>query len=149
MTPKLRIVPVTLAEANEFVKAHHRHHMPVVGHKFSVGVSDGRLRGVAIVGRPVSRHQDDGLTLEVTRCCTDGVPNGCSMLYGACRRAAFALGFDRVITYLLKSENGASMFASGFRLVGTRRSGNWNVPSRPRMDTPEPLQERKTLWEAA
>ncbi len=62
----LELVPVTLKEANAFVEQHHRHHKPVVGHKFSVAAAmDGRIVGVAIVGRPVSRYLDDGWTLEV------------------------------------------------------------------------------------
>lgn len=80
----LEVTPISLAEANAFVSALHRHHKPVPGAKFCVAVSDGtEVRGVAIVGRPVARNSDDGWTLEVNRCCTDGVKNGCSMLYGA------------------------------------------------------------------
>ena len=83
----LSLVPVSLREANEFVCQHHRHHKPTVGHKFSIGVrEDGRLAGVAICGRPVSRFLDDGYTLEVSRLCTDGARNACSMLYGAAVR---------------------------------------------------------------
>ena len=33
----LDIRPISLAEANAFVEEHHRHHKPVVGHKFSIG----------------------------------------------------------------------------------------------------------------
>ncbi|HBO7587772.1 DUF4406 domain-containing protein [Pseudomonas aeruginosa] len=90
----LDICPITLVEANAFVEQHHRHHGPVQGHKFSLGLAaDGRIVGVAIVGRPVARHLDDGMTLEVTRCCTDGARNGCSKLYGAAWRATRALGY--------------------------------------------------------
>ena len=97
----LSLVPVSLREANEFVCQHHRHHKPTVGHKFSIGVrEDGRLAGVAICGRPVSRFLDDGYTLEVNRLCTDGVRNACSMLYGAAVRAARAMGYKKVITYI-------------------------------------------------
>lgn len=72
----LEIVPMTLKEANEFVKQYHRHHRPTAGHKFSIGCSDGEnIVGVAIVGRPVSRYLDDGWTLEVNRLCTDGTKN--------------------------------------------------------------------------
>ena len=58
----LDIVPITFAEANEFVKRNHRHHGKVIGHKFSIAVADvetGKIVGVAIVGRPVSRFLDD------------------------------------------------------------------------------------------
>lgn len=60
--------PLTLAEANAFVAEHHRHHKPVVGHKGAV--NEDKIIGVVIVGRPVARMRDDGLTLEVTRLCT-------------------------------------------------------------------------------
>jgi hypothetical protein len=142
-----RIIPITLAAANAFVAQHHRHHPPVVGHKFSIGFADGTsLRGVVIVGRPVARHLDNGQTLEVTRCCTDGVPNGCSRLYGAAWRAAKALGFTRLITYTLEEESGVSLKASGWRLVGKRGGGRWTRPRRLRVDN-HPTQT-KFLWEA-
>ena len=86
----LSITPINLDEANAFVAQYHRHHKPVVGHKFSIGAFDGdRLVGAVIVGRPVSRMRDDGATLEVTRLCTDGTRNACSFLYGCAARAAF------------------------------------------------------------
>lgn len=37
----LSIRPLTLREANAYVAFHHRHNKPVVGHRFSIGVSDG------------------------------------------------------------------------------------------------------------
>jgi hypothetical protein len=147
----LTITPISLDEANAFVEVHHRHHAPTVGHKFSIAVSDADsvVRGVAIVGRPIARHSDDGWTLEVNRCCTDGVRNGCSMLYGAAWRAAKALGYRRLVTYTLPEEGGASLRAAGWRLVGLRGGGNWNVSSRPRIDTAEHLRGQKSLWETA
>lgn len=145
---KLKLTPISLKEANAFVESLHRHHNPVVGHKFSIGVSmDGKIVGVVIIGRPVSRKQDNGLTLEVTRCCTDGTENSCSKLYRAAFRVAVNLGYARLITYTLATEPGASLRGAGFSLVGVRRSGNWNVPSRPRIDTEELLQGQKQLWE--
>ena len=97
------LIPVSLAEANAFVAQHHRHHKPVTGHKFSIGcTADGQLVGVAIVGRPVSRYLDDGQTLEVNRLCTDGTKNACSMLYAAAWRAARAMGYRKMITYILE-----------------------------------------------
>jgi hypothetical protein len=121
----------------------------VVVHKFSIAVSAGdKVVGVAIVGRPVSRHLDNGWVLEVNRCCTDGTKNACSMLYGAAWRAAKAWGYRRLITYTLPAEGGASLKASGWNLVGERGGGNWNVKSRPRIDTDELLRGQKSLWEA-
>lgn len=142
----LMVLPVELAEANAFVRAHHRHHGAVVGHKFSLGISDGEaIRGVAIIGRPVARHLDDGITLEVTRVATDGTKNVASMLYGAARRATFALGYRRLVTYTLPSESGASLRAAGYNCIGEAGGGSWSVPSRPRVDK-HPLQV-KLRWE--
>jgi hypothetical protein len=142
----LELLPISLAEANNFVELHHRHHQAVVGHKFSLAaVRDGELVGVAIVGRPVSRLRDDGLTLEVTRLCTDGSRNACSFLYGAAARAAFALGYRRIGTYTLPDEGGASLRAAGWQLVGPRGGGSWSRGSRPRTDR-HPTQP-KLLWE--
>jgi hypothetical protein len=143
---KLHHVRIDLAEANAFVAEHHRHHKPVVGHLFSIGASVGdKIVGVAIVGRPVSRFRDDGLTAEVTRLCTDGTRNACSFLYGACAKAAFALGFKRIGTYILASEPGTSLTATGWRMIGETPGRSWSVPSRPRVDK-HPLQ-KKMLFE--
>lgn len=133
---KLAIVPCELLEANAFVVQHHRHHAPVVGHKFSLAVVDeaATVRGVAIVGRPVSRMLDDGLTLEVTRVATDGCPNACSALYGAVRRASFSLGYKRMITYTLATEDGASLRGVGWKLIGEAGGGRWSREKRPRLD---------------
>jgi hypothetical protein len=146
----VKVTPINLDEANAFVAIHHRHHAPVPGAKFCIAVSEGdTVHGVAIVGRPVARMSDNGMTLEVNRCCTDGTRNACSMLYGAAWRAAKALGYVRLITYTLPEEGGASMRAAGWRLIGERGGGNWNVPSRPRIDTAQALRGQKLLWEAA
>lgn len=145
---RLCAVPLSLDEANAFIVANHRHHGEVVGHKFSIGcVADDKVVGVAIVGRPVARMRDDGLTAEVTRLCTDGTKNACSFLYGACARAAFALGYKRIGTYILASENGASLKASGWRQIGQTGGGSWSRKDRPRVDT-HPLQA-KMLFEVS
>jgi hypothetical protein len=132
---RLHHVRIELADANAFVAEHHRHHKPVVGHRFSIGAVLGdQLVGVAIVGRPVARMRDDGLTVEVTRLCTDGTKDACSFLYGACARAAFALGFKRIGTYILATEPGTSLTAAGWRLIGQTSGGSWSRPSRGRTD---------------
>lgn len=147
---RLRLVPVSFAQANEFVAAWHRHNDPMPGAKFSVGVADELdvLHGVAMVGRPVARNYDDGQTLEVCRVATDGMRNASSMLYGACQRAAFALGYRRLITYTLAGESGSSLRASGWSVIGQRpaRAG-WSAPSRPRDNTRYENVPRQ-LWEA-
>lgn len=131
----LELVPITLKEANFFVEQHHRHHKPVTGHKFSIAASNGeKIVGVAIVGRPVSRYLDDGWTLEVNRLCTDGTKNACSFLYSAAWRAAKNMGYKKLITYILQSENGASLKASGWKCVGEAGGKRWTGKRRPEVD---------------
>lgn len=146
----LHLVPVTLAVANDHVAAWHRHNRPVPGAKFCVGAADaaGVLRAVAIAGRPVARHFDDGQTIEVVRVASDGTRNANSILYAACSRASFALGYRRVISYTQADESGSSLRAAGWRVIASRppRPG-WDVPSRPRDDAPYRSVARQ-LWEA-
>lgn len=147
----LEIVPVDFKTACQFIKQHHRHHSPPQGYKFCLGVADilhdNRLVGVAVVGRPVARMLDDGWTLEITRLCTDGTPNACSKLLGAAWRVARALGYKKLITYTLPEEGGASLRATGFRLVATCRGKSWNTPSRPRVDKSLVQTKEKWRWE--
>ena len=149
MTGRLHIAPVSFREATAYVKEHHRHHAPPRGHKFSVGVRDdaGELRGVAMIGRPVARALDDGLTLEVNRVATDGAKNACSALYGAAWRAARALGYRRLVTYTLATEPGTSLHASGWKLIGEVKGRSWSCPSRPRED--RGTTQDKKRWEVS
>ena len=132
----MQIKPVSLKTAQAFVREHHRHNKPPVGHKFSVGLFDGeRLVGVAVAGRPVARMLDDGMTLEVTRTCTDGTRNANSMLYGAIVRAAIALGYAKCVTYTQHDESGASLRGAGWtptQMLAPR--AGWDAPSRARGD---------------
>ena len=128
----LKLISVSLNEANSFVERHHRHHKPVVGHKFSIGCTEnGKLVGVVIVGRPVSRYLDNGQTLEVTRCCTDDTKNACSFLYGAAWRAARAMGYKKMITYILESEDGTSLRAAGWCCAGVAGGKEWTGKRKP------------------
>lgn len=158
-TPILRVVPVDLKTANEFVRRLHRHSRPVVGHKFAVGVEactriedaeQWSLCGVAIVGRPVAPRLDDGRAVEVTRLCTDGTRNACSMLYGAARRAARALVHHPIYTYTLPDEGGASLRAAGFRLDKEDAGGSasmWhNRPGRTTQPVGDDLVGGKWRW---
>jgi hypothetical protein len=150
MQSKLTVVPVTFSDACEFVRSWHRHHQPPPGHVFRLGVAteDGVLRGIALVGRPVARNYDDGLTLEVNRTATDGTANANSALYGASWRAAKALGYRRLITYTQEGESGASLRAAGWKVLAERRPRvGWSVPSRPRTSRGTDGIAR-TLWEA-
>ena len=111
----LEIRPISIAKANEYVEQYHRHHGKKRGCRFAIGCFEGGvLHGVAICSNPVARNADDGLTLEVSRLCTDGTYNACSILYGACARIAKDMGFVKIQTYILESEQGTSLKASGW-----------------------------------
>ena len=145
MSRKIAICAVELATANLFVASLHRHHPKAVGHRFSLGaIADGLLVGVAIVGRPVARKTDYLSTVEVTRLCTNGHPNACSALYGAAARAAQALGYQRIQTFILATEPGTSLKAAGWICEGSSKGGSWSQPSRPRVSTHATAP--KTRW---
>ncbi len=145
----LVLTPVTLREAHAFVADRHRHHRRVQGALFAVAASDGDVVvGVAIIGNPQARMlMVDDYTAEVTRLCTDGSRNVCSLLYGAAWRACRALGYRKLVTYTLPEEGGASLRAAGWRCIGEAGGGSWSRKARPRVDT-HPLQ-RKLRWEAS
>jgi hypothetical protein len=150
----MKVVPMSLAEANEFVANFHRHNKPVQGAKFSIGASDGqRLIGVAIVGRPVARRLDDGITSEVTRCCVlDDAPKGaCSFLYSRAWRAWQAMGGQRLVTYTLQSESGSSLRGAGWKVVGQTEGfaegKGWTT--RPGREWQPVIGQAKFRWEVA
>jgi hypothetical protein len=150
-------VPITMREAMAFVARHHRHHRPPRSGVFAIGCSDWSddepsaefqdVIGVAIVGRPVARMAANGWTAEVTRVATNGHKNACSFLYGACWRAAKAIGYVRLITYTLPEEGGTSLRAAGWKCLGETGGGTWSRKARPRFD--EQNTQRKLAWEAA
>lgn len=117
------MLPINIDDANEFVRKHHRHNKPVTGAKFAIAVGtpvpetpEFTVVGVVIVGRPTSPWLQTYFPrcAEITRCCTDGTRNAASMLYGAARRAARAMGHMPIYTYSLPEEGGASLRAAGF-----------------------------------
>ncbi|WP_208609569.1 XF1762 family protein [Streptomyces atriruber] len=146
---ELHIHPMKYKAACAYVDRIHRHHGAPQGHQFSLGVrtGDGLLVGVAVVGRPVSKHLDNGLTVEVTRLATDGTPNACSALYAAAWRTARSAGYRRAITYTQDGESGASLRAAGWRKAAElpARPG-WDAPSRPRR-TLGTENVARTRWE--
>ena len=140
----MEIRPVTFRQASDFIDKHHRHHRATVGHTFSLGLYNGdKLVGVAVCGRPVSRRLDNGLTCEINRLCTDGTQNACSMLYGACCRVAKEMGYKKIITYILESENGASLKASNFICDGVAGGTHWTGKRNKGQNIPAEL---KTRW---
>ena len=138
------IKPMTFRQASDFINRNHRHHKATVGHKFSVGLYEGeKLIGCAVCGRPVSRYLDDGLTCEINRLCTDGTYNACSILYGACCRVAKDMGYRKIITYILQSEPGTSLKASGFLCDGEAGGTHWTGERNKGQEIPA---EMKTRW---
>ena len=146
-TLTMNVKPISFKDACKFITLNHRHHKAPQGHKFSIALHDGDIVvGVIIAGRPVSRHQDNGLTLEVTRCCVrPAYKNGVSKLYSAACRIAKEMGYERVISYTLTEESGISMRASNFQLSKISRGGSWSTVKRQRVDK-HPTGE-KYLWE--
>jgi len=134
MKVEFKAVPLELKEANAFVETLHRHHLPVHRDKFRFGcVVDGTLCGVIQLARPVNRNLDDGRTIEVVRCCTDGTHNVCSFLYSRAARIAKEMGYQKIITYILESERGTSLKASGWQCEADRvGGGSWTTPCRER-----------------
>lgn len=146
--PQIFPVPLELREANALIKQWHRHHKPVQGHRFSIGVvdADGVLHGACVVGRPVARlGGSPKKVLEVTRLVTDGTPNACSMLYQAAARAGKAIGYERIQTYILESESGTTLKAAGWTDEGLAGGGQWkHTDGKPRR-TDQPT-EKKRRW---
>lgn len=147
---RLRVVPIELRDANRVVDKIHRHHDPVVGHRFSIAAVDGagEVRGVAIVGRPVARPTPDLEVLEVLRVATDGTKNACSILLGAAARAGRALGYVSIQTYTLPAEGGASLRGAGWTNEGEAGGGQWkHTDGKPRKqkNTATKTRWRKTL----
>lgn len=148
----MEIKPISFKQACDYIVLYHRHHKPTVGCKFCIGCfDDGKMVGVAVCGRPVSRYLDNGETCEVNRLCTDGTRNACSMLYGASCRVAKAMGYKKMVTYILQSEPGTSLKASGFVFDGVCGGKNWNNSKRTKSRakpsaTLEQPQELKQRW---
>ena len=151
---KLSVVPLTFRQASAFVAQFHRHNKPARGMKFAIGVLDEekKLRGVAQVGRPVSREFDDGFTAEVNRACTDGCKNANSFLYAAAWRICREMGYRRLVTYTQAGESGISLRAAGWRLIAERQPRkNWANSSktlRHLRDFSEPEGIQRNLWAA-
>ena len=142
----LSVVPLSLKQANAFVEKYHRHNKPVRGYKFAIGaIKDDVLVGVAIVGRPVARLLDDGVTAEVTRVCTDGTKNVNSFLYSRCKRICQLMGYQKVITYTLQQESGASLRAVNATVETHTKPGVWDRPNRKRSDQ-QVYIEPKIRW---
>lgn len=143
MSKHFNTVPLTKKDASDFINSLHRHHKAAIGDKFRFGAEfNGKLVGVCQVGRPVSRVLDDGMTLEVIRLCTDGTNDCCSFMYSKAARIAKELGYNKIITYILENESGASLVAAGWEYEITTNGGSWDCKSRPR-NTQAPTCKKK------
>ena len=139
----LQAVPLELRDANAFVEKLHRHHAPVYRDKFRIGCTEhGKLVGVVQAARPVARNLDDGRTLEVVRCCTDGTKNVCTFLLGRIRQA---MGYTKIISYILETESGVSYKAAGWHKAADVRGHSWDCPNRPRQTTAPVCNKQR--WE--
>ncbi len=143
----LCIKPLELKEANLLIDLWHRHHKPVVGHRFSIGAYDTKQRwfvGAAVVGRPVARLTNYKEVLEVTRLATDGTKNACSFLYSAAARIGREMGYIKIQTFILDTEPGTSLIASGWLLEDASCGGGmgWHSRDGRRKDQPYNVKQR-------
>lgn len=150
----MRTAPIPVKVAVAFVKKTHRHLPSTTHHLWAIGLwADPFLIGVAIVGLPVARLlcSPTGApteTLEVVRLAVvEGVANGCSTLYGACARAARAMGATRLLTYTRADEPGTSLRAAGWRRdEGLFGGGDADRPGRRRTKRAQDEQIRRHRW---
>jgi hypothetical protein len=128
----LYLRPCTVKRALPFVARVHRRLPKVQGALWAVSVLvRGEIVGVALVGHPARELMDD--TLAVLRVAViEGQRNACSMLYGACSKAAKAMGAENLITYTHVDEPGTSLKAAGWIYGGLTDGGELTRPSRQR-----------------
>lgn len=143
----LHVIPFTLKQANQLIAQLHRHHKPVVGHRFSLGCvgNSGLVCGACVVGRPISREINQYQVAEVTRLVTDGTKNACSVLYAAAARVCKEMGFIKIQTYILETESGISLKAAGWTFEQMTTGGNWNHSCRKGRREDQPMC-RKQRW---
>lgn len=147
----MKIVPLKIKEANDFVEKWHRHSARTNndGGKFAIGLEhDSHLVGVAIVGRPVARLLQTPGTAEVTRLCTSpDAPKGSeSKLYARVKRIWQLMGGTTIHTYTLKRESGASMRGAGMKEPAAEvAQQQWTRPSRKREER-QIYVEPKVRW---
>jgi len=146
----MKVVPITIREANQVVGEHHRHNAPTHGGKFAIGAEhNGELVGAVIVGRPVARLLDKALQAEITRLVVapNAPRNTCSFLYSAARRVWQAMGGQKILTYTLQSESGDSLRGAGWKKAADCKAQSWTRPNRSRKEQ-EVYKEPKYRWEA-
>ena len=146
----MKLVPLTFRQASAIVVQYHRHNKPVTGGRFCLGAEhNGLLVGVAIVGRTIARLLHTDLTAEVTRLCVvpSAPKNTCSFLYAGARRVWQTMGGERLVTYTLDAESGASLRAAGWTITARIDGEQWGRKNRPRKNQAV-CSESKLRWEA-
>lgn len=125
--------PCTVKRAIKFVAAVHRRLPKIQGAMWAVRVlRDGEIVGVACVGNPARELMEDGVLCVLRVAVIEGNPNACSMLYGACSRAARDMGATDCVTYTHLDEPGTSLRAAGWIDGGETEGGEWGREDRPR-----------------
>ena len=151
MAKELKCIPLTLKEANAFVKEHHRHNKECRGHRFSIGaIYKNKLVGVAIIGRPVSRNFDFRFVSEINRnCVLENAPKGtCSFLYSRAMKVWQSQGGKKILTYTLETEPGSSLKAVNFIPVAKTNyyKNGWNNGGKINRSV-DYVKTRKIRWE--
>ena len=141
MAKYLTCIPLTLKEANAFVKENHRHSKQCRGHRFSLGaVYKDELVGAAIIGRAINRYLDNRFTAEILRnCVLEKAPKGtCSFLYSRAMKVWQSQGGKKIVTYTLETETGSSLKAVNFNAAAKTGffKGGWQNRSNRREYTP-------------
>lgn len=147
----MKIIPITLKAANDFVEKWHRHSARTNndGGKYAIGLEhEGDLVGVAIVGRPTARLLQVPYAAECTRLCTSPTaPKGSeSKLYARAKRIWQLMGGTTLHTYTLKRESGDSMRGAGMKQPAAEvQRQQWTRPSRKRAER-DIYEEPKVRW---
>lgn len=147
----MKITPLTLRAANDFVEKWHRHSARTNndGGKYAIGLEcDGELVGVAIVGRPNARLLQIPGSAELLRLCTSPTaPKGSeSKLYARAKRIWQLMGGTTIHTYTLKKESGDSMRGAGMKEPAADVAiQQWNRKNRPRAER-QIYEEPKVRW---
>jgi hypothetical protein len=143
----LRLRPWTVKAAKPWVRKVHRRLKELQGAMWAVSVrNDNGIVGAALVGNPARAWMEDSATLAVLRVAVlEGNYNACSMLYGACSRAARAMGAENLVTYTHGDEHGSSLKAAGWVFAGMTDGGEYSRPSRQRRLAVDPLPKKRWL----
>lgn len=148
---KLILRPCTVTFAKKWIATTHRRLKNLQGAMWAIQIVSGeKTVGVAAVGHPARLLMIDGVLCVLRVAVMDGIPNGCSMLYGACSRAARAMGATDLVTYTHIDEPGTSLKASGWVYGGLTDGGEWDRTKRPRQKAlfPEPKHRWFAPWGA-